>query len=498
MPNVSYVRDDVAKMKVKWDLIKDCLVGQTAVKAGRTKYLPQPNPADTSDENKKRYDQYVERAVFYNVTQRTHAGLVGQVFQTEPVVELPALFDPLVEDTDGAGVSLEQQSKKSLGEVLAFGRCGLMVDYPNTGEVASRQDLIDGKIRPTIILYDPWDIINWRTKTVGAKKLLSLVVLSEQYTLEDDGFEMKMDNQWRVLRLEEETGLYRVEIWREDNGVHQEYEYYYPTDASGNNLREIPFTFIGAVNNDPNVDLPPLYDLAALNVAHYRNSADYEEACYIVGQPTPYLAGLTKDWVEDVLKGQVHLGSRAAIPLPAGGSAGLIQASPNSMPKEAMEAKERQMVALGAKLVEQKSVQRTATEAKQEAASEASVLATCAKNVAAAYRTALTWCGLFLGTTEAAEFDLNTDFEIGRMSAQDRAQLISEWQSGAITFEEMRFNLRRANVAYLDDEEAKDQLEEEMNAGLGAAATRMGLGGQDPNQDPNQDPANQDLNNGQQ
>lgn len=487
MANVSYVRDEVAKMKIKWDLIKDCLIGQNAVKAGREKYLPKPNPTDTSEENRKRYDQYVERAVFYNVTQRTHAGLVGQVFQTDPVAELPSLMDPLVEDTDGAGVSLEQQSKKALGEVLAFGRCGLLVDYPNVGEVASRQDLLDGKVRPTIILYDPWDVINWRTKTIGAKKLLSLVVIAEQYIVEDDGFEMKTDRQWRVLRLEDETGVYKVEIWREENGTFQEYEFYYPTDANGNNLREIPFTFIGAVNNDAAVDQPPLYDLAALNIAHYRNSADYEEACYIVGQPTPYLAGLTKDWVEDVLKGQVHLGSRAAIPLPAGGTAGLIQANPNSMPKEAMEAKERQMVALGAKLVEQRAVQRTATEALQEEAGEVSVLATSAKNVAAGYRTALTWCGLFLGTTEEPEFDLNTDFEINRMNAQERQQLIAEWQSGAITFEEMRFNLRRANVAYLDDEAAKDQLEEEMNSGLGAAATRMGLGKQD----------NQDLNNGE-
>lgn len=470
MANVSYVRDEVAKMKIKWDLIKDCLIGQNAVKAGREKYLPKPNPTDTSEENRKRYDQYVERAVFYNVTQRTHAGLVGQVFQTDPVAELPSLMDPLVEDTDGAGVSLEQQSKKALGEVLAFGRCGLLVDYPNVGEVASRQDLLDGKVRPTIILYDPWDIINWRTKTIGAKKLLSLVVIAEQYIVEDDGFEMKTDRQWRVLRLEDETGVYKVEIWREENGTFQEYEFYYPTDASGNNLREIPFTFIGAVNNDPNVDLSPLYDLATLNIAHYRNSADYEEACYIVGQPTPYLAGLTKDWVEDVLKGQVHLGSRAAIPLPQGGTAGLLQANPNTMPKEAMEAKERQMVALGAKLVEQSSVQRTATEARQEEASEVSVLATCAKNVAAAYRMALTWCGVFLGTDQEPEFDLNTDFEIGRMSAQDRAQLIAEWQAGAIAFEEMRFNLRRANVAYLDDEEAKDAIEEEMASGMGAGA----------------------------
>lgn len=475
MPNVSYVRDEVAKMKGRWDLVRDCLSGQKAIKDGRERYLPRPNPTDFSEENRKRYEQYVERAVFYNVTQRTHAGLVGQVFQQDPIVELPALMEPLLVDADGSGVSLEQQAKKALGEVLAYGRCGLFVDYPNTSQPASRQDLLDGRIRPTILLYDPWDIINWRTKTVGAKKLLSLVVISESYIVEDDGFEAKADRQWRVLRLEEGTGVYRVEIWRETNGAPQEYEYYYPTDASGNYLQEIPFTFVGSVNNDPNVDLPPLYDLAVLNIAHYRNSADYEEACYLVGQPTPYLAGLTKDWVEDVLKGQVHLGSRAAIPLPQGGTAGLLQATPNSMPKEAMEAKERQMVALGAKLVENRGIQRTATEARQDEASEVSILASSAKNVAAAYRTALGWCGVFLGTTEEPEFDLNTDFEIGRMSAQERQQLVAEWQAGAITFEEMRFNLRRANVAYLDDEEAKDQLETAMPAGLGAAAARMGL-----------------------
>lgn len=470
MPNVSYVRDDVAKMKKRWDLVRDCLSGQEAIKAGREKYLPKPNPSDASEENKKRYDQYVERAVFYNVTQRTHAGLVGQVFQQDAIMELPALMDPLKVDVDGAGVTIDQQAKKALGGVLAYGRSGLLVDYPNVGEAASRQDLLDGKVRPTIILYDPWDIINWRTKTAGAKKLLSLVVIAEAYVIEDDGFEMKTDKQWRVLRLEEETGNYRVEIWREENGVHQEYEHYYPTDANGNNLREIPFTFVGAVNNDPAVDLPPLYDLAVLNIAHYRNSADYEEACFIVGQPTPFLAGLTKDWVEDVLKGQVHLGSRGAVPLPQGGTAGLLQANPNTMPKEAMEAKERQMVALGAKLVENKAVQRTATEAEQEEASEASVLATCTKNVASAYQFALSWCGAYLGVTGDAEFDLNTDFMIGRMTAQDRAQLVAEWQAGAIAFEEMRFNLRRANVAYLDDEDAKDAIEQEMASGMGAGA----------------------------
>lgn len=471
MPNVSHVRPEIDTMSHKWGAVRDCLTGQPAIKAARTKYLPQPNAVDTSPENRKRYEQYVERAVFYNVTQRTHAGLVGQVFQRDPTITLPAMMAPLEVDIDGAGVALEQQSKRALGHVLGYGRAGLFVDYPlSVDGPTSRQDLLDGRVRPTVLLYEPWDVINWRTSTVGARKLLSLVVIAETYVEEDDGFEATTRQQWRVLRLE--NGIYRVEIWREDQGKFGEFSHYYPVDASGNNLREIPFTFVGSVNNDVEVDLPPLYDLAALNIAHYRNSADYEEACFIVGQPTPYLAGLSKDWVEDVLKGQVHLGSRAAIPLPAGGTAGLLQASPNTMPKEAMEAKERQMVALGAKLVEQASVQRTATEARQEEASESSVLSSSAKNVSAAYRAALAWCGMFLGTDQEIEFELNTDFDVGRMDAQERAQLIAEWQSGAIAFEEMRFNLRRANVAYLGDEKAKDLLEQEMGAGLGANAVR--------------------------
>jgi hypothetical protein len=62
-----------------------------------------------------------------------------------------------------------------------------------------------------------------------------------------------------------------------------------PKRGDGEAWNYIPFTFVGSVNNDETPDLPPLYDLAVLNVAHYRNSADYEESCYMVGQPTPYL-----------------------------------------------------------------------------------------------------------------------------------------------------------------------------------------------------------------
>ena len=461
MPNVDHEHPLYEELKPAWDQVNDCLKGDRFVKKKKEIYLPKPNPSDVSAENDARYKQYLTRAVFYNVTARTLSGLVGQVFSKNPVVEVPALLDSIIEDSDGSGVSLIQQSKCVLGCVLANGRAGLFVDYPTVEGVATRQDQLDGSIRPNILHYNASSIINWRSERLGAKNRLTLVVLKETHIDSDDGFEEEIVTQYRVLRLVE--GVYQVQIYRESSGSSNSayglVEEFQPTSSSGQTLTEIPFQFIGWENNDENPDLPPLYDLSVLNLAHYRNSADYEEASYIVGQPTPYMTGLDQSWVDDVLQGQVHLGSRAAVPLPEGGSMGLVQAMANSMPKEAMDTKERQMVALGAKLVEQRGVQRTATEAGLENASETSVLASAANNTAEAFRKALNWCMLFVGTTGETEFDLNTDFAIHSLTPQHQQALLSLWQNDVMTWDELRDNLKKADIVTMNNDEARDIIE---------------------------------------
>lgn len=471
MPNVSFVRPELSKLLPMYYLIRDAIAGEPTVKEARTKYLPMPNASDQSKENKARYDAYIARAVFYNVARRTLFGLIGQVFMRDPVVKVPALLNPLVANATGSGINLTQLSKKAVSLNLAYSRAGILVDYPTTeGQGgASVAELEAGKIRPTLYVYAPTEIINWRTIDRGAEEVLSLVVIFETWCVQDDGFEMKNSGQFRVLRLDDE-GYYVHEIWREPNptkadgtkiprGNYQLHEVFKPTDANGNRLDEIPFMFMGSENNDVNPDNPNFYDLASLNMAHYRNSADYEESCYIVGQPTPVLIGLTEEWVNNVLKGTVNFGSRGGIPLPAGADAKLLQAEENTMLKEAMDTKERQMVALGAKLVEQKQVQRTATEAELEAASEGSALSSATKNVSAAFEWALKWAARWIGAGDAGvKFELNTDFDIARMTPDERRQLVEEWQKGAITFEEMRTGLRKAGVATEDDTTAKAKI----------------------------------------
>lgn len=466
MPTVSFVHPKLRPMLDQYDLIRDCLAGETAVKKRRNKYLPMPDAEDTSKDNQVRYNAYLTRAVFYNVAERTQAGLVGQIFLRDPVIKIPSELQPVLDDATGEGVPMVQLANEQCAGGLAFGRGGFYTDYPSTeddnGDTGTtRAELESGDLRPTVRRVEPWDIVNWRVIARGAKIIPSLVVFREDYTVDDDGLETRVKDQWRVLRLVD--GIYQIEIYRNRIiGGKPDIGPIVPVDANGEPFDEIPFAPIGSKTNSFNVDPAPLYALCSINIAHYRNSADYEESVYVCGQPTLAVAGLTEEWVRDILGGRVGLGTRGGLPMPVGGSAQLLQADPNTLAKEAMDQKEAQMLALGAKLVEGSQVQRTATEADIDNVSEASVLTTVADNVSAAVMLSLGWAARFMGVDATGiEYWLNTEFDLVNLTPEERGQLLKEWQSGAITFEEYRDNLRRAGIATLPDAKAKADLAKE-------------------------------------
>ncbi len=490
-PDVSWMRPELAHMLPKYELIRDCLEGSYAIKSrdfallqGRTvppfgidefanigpyavggpyaygitaRYLPQPDPTNKSLENQERYRQYIMRAVFYNVTGRTLESLIGAVFLRAPIIAMPVGIADLEQDMTGGGVSLIQVAKQSVHYVMAYGRLGLLVDYPIANDVITVAQKQTGQFKPTVVLFTPWQVINWRTRSFGSKQKLILVTIMEVAIIADDGFKETTQEQYRVLRLTPNE-VYTVELWRRDNSGGDNYILYQPptapTDANGNTFNEIPFKFIGPEDNDVSVDEPPIYDMADLNIGHYRNSADYEEACYITGQPTLAIGGLTEQWVDTVLKGAVNLGSRAAIVMPEGGKAELLQAEPNNLPGEAMAHKEAQMVALGARLVENKKVQRTATEAGQDESKEQSVLASATANVAQGLVWALQICCAFENvdyTDDTLKCELNTELDLTSLSPEQRKMLLGEWEAGGISFTEYRHNLKRGGIAYQDD-----------------------------------------------
>lgn len=500
--SVEYEKVALQRIKPLYAKIRACIEGSVTVKEGRTNYLPHPDPLTAKDQmGIERYTNYLFRAVFYNITGNTVKGMLGQIFARDPVLKLPAQLEPMAEDVNGSGHSLAQQSRAVTEDVIALGRHGLLADYPRVEGPVSQADIANGVIRPMILNFKPENIINWRESFVGNRRKYTLVVLRDEadsITESEEDFSEDKSEVYRELRLiPDETGTnytYWMRFWSQDEegGPLLAHEWVQPKKADNSPFDEIPFSFVGADNNDSTLDDPPMRDIAELNLAHYVNSADYEESVFMVGQPTPWMAGLTRDWVENVLKGEkIMLGSRVAVKLPVGASMGLLQAQPNGMAKEAMDTKERQMVALGARIVEQREVQRTATEYGGDKATQTSILATISRNVTAAYLKCLKWACDFTGVSyDDVEFELNTDFELARMTPEEVAQIVAAWQTKAISFTEMRFNLKKGGIAYQEDEDMRAEADTDPNAqGLNLDDNpEPGSNGNNPEDNPDDNP----------
>lgn len=490
-PKVDHIREEVVCLLDDYKMVDDFLGGPSVVRKAGEAYLPMPEPVLSTDtETKKskkqaRYSSYKTRAVFYDVTAKTLGALVGQIFAKDTVISLPETMLHLVDDVDNAGTTLEQQAKKVVNLVVGRGRSGLLVDYTNVvalkeakGEPVedeagqpdtevTKADLEKGGMRSKIVHFDHKQIINWRTGVNNGKTVLTLVVLHSRITEEDDGFEEVKGDRWLELRLVD--GFYRMTTWKKGTGgnAFEVESSVQPKDSTGAPFEYIPFYPIGWETNDIEPDTIPLLGIAELAAGLWRNSADYQENVFYTGQSTPWFGNLTTDWVKTAMKDGVRLGAREAVLLPEGGTAGLLTAPANTQVKESMDMLLQQLVALGAKLVEPDGQVKTATEASGDLATANSVLSSSASNVSAAYVEALRTCARFEGVEipedendeDALDFQLNTDFAMSRMTPQERQVLLAEVQGGLLTWKEGRNALKRAGIAYEDDDKAKAEIE---------------------------------------
>ncbi|MDQ8954602.1 DUF4055 domain-containing protein, partial [Acinetobacter rudis] len=122
----------------------------------------------------------------------------------------------------------------------------------------------------------------------------------------------------------------------------------------------------------------------------------FQESVYYMGQPQYYVTGVDWNWFQESRKNGVYVGSKTLMPIPKDGSFGVAQVEPNTLSREAMKDKWQQMKEMGARLVENGSASKTATEAKNDDAVQHSVLSLCTVNINEAISMALRWCAKFV------------------------------------------------------------------------------------------------------
>lgn len=443
-PHPDYIKYISAVTKTR-----DACAGDFEVKIKGETYLPRLQVGDDNS-----YRRYLQRAYYNNVTGRTLEGLVGAIFRKPPEYDLPPELEYLLEGADKHGLSIEQVGKILCYELLQAGRCGILVDYPEVDGALTKAQVDAMGLRATMSLYPSEAIINWREDTGH------LIVLKESYEDEIDEFTIQNKIRYRALSLMD--GVYTVRLF--DEGGMLIGEPRQPRGFDGSTLDFIPFVFAGAYANVPDMQLPPLLDIATVNIAQYINVADYESNLHIHCQGTLFISSdMTVEQFQAGNPNGIVVGGNCGHFLGANGKAELLQMQPSGASREAIQDKLDMMVALGAKLIQSKSGNETAEAARIKASSDASTLDTIVGNASEAIEQALEFATVFMGgNPEQVLFSLNRDFFDSALTAQDVMALIQLADRGDVAQADIRAALRKAGwiAANRTDEILDDEAEE--------------------------------------
>jgi hypothetical protein len=503
-PNVGYVRPELEAKLEEYQTIRDCMEGEYAIKGERSKnYLPDPDPMlDDPVWRDAIYKGYLMRPPWYGVSLRTRNALVGEVFKREPIINLPSGLEILRDDIDGNGVTMIQQMRKSLCEIIDIGRGGLLVDYTATGNtgdgVVTLADVESGNVRPVIVRYNAEDIVNWREMRIGSKTVLSKVVLRETFVAEDDDYEEKLGEQRREFSLEMYEGGMFVNclIWRKLKDAKTGEEEWvkvseFPIiDHSGKAFDEIPFYPFGSEDNNWTMDPCPMSPITCMNLAHFRVSADLYNSAFKMGMPQLKLHGVDKDWIDTQMGGRIITGSNKALLLPAttnGAEAGILVCPENTLITKLIAIIEEQLVSLAAKMVKEGLISKTATQVATEASSETATLTNYANNDSMAYKKALKAAAKFTGDNpDEVYVKLNTQFNFTEADSQRLLAYVTAKDSGTLALEEVRDRLIEEGVATMPYAEFKKAMEsqpdyskkETTSAAGGGAAQEAAMAGE--------------------
>ena len=405
--------------------INDCIEGELTIKGKGEAYLPRPNPIDTSETNYMKYGRYLERGTFIGYLNRVASSLSGLAFVHEPEINIPPGLEAsgFVEDVDGQGTNLIQLAKELTFQTLCFGRCGIWVDYTETDpslELTVEQ-MAELNPRPYFVFAGAQDITQWYL----ADREVRLVIL--KHVIEElDEYSVQQINRYRILQLGE--GGYNVVIYN-DYG-RDVISSSVPTNFQGMPWRHIPFTLIGAQNNTFKVDTPPMLPVSSLNIGHYRNSCDAEWSSFNSGQSQYYITGVDNADIEAMKKASetIFRGASNVWMLGTDASAGVLQSTPNMMPKELMENKVQEIERLSVQLASTGTI-RTASEVLTESLVRNSVLVNSIENVSQGVEKALRDACEFTGDNpDSVVFRLVTDLQEISEQAQD---VVREAVSGA-------------------------------------------------------------------
>jgi len=408
----------------EWQLMRDCMDGEEAIKARGTEYLPMPSGfASQDDSGKAMYAAYANRAQFPEFLAPSVGAMIGIIHGQEWQVEMPTAMEYLYEDSDGNGLPLEAFSRRITRELLVIGSYAVLTDAPAGDGPGTGGN-------PWLRVYRRDKVLNWDSEWW---------VLDES-TMSRDGFVWKQIERYLVLSV---IGAGYVPTLLDENG--NTIKQMQVRARGGGFLPRIPFVIGSAMDLSPRIEAPPLIGVARAAKAFYQLSADYRHQLYMSGQET--LVAINGRGPDYIGAGVVHEmpGSDTMTP-------DLKYVSPTCAGIDAHDAamtRQREAaVQAGARLFEQTAQGAESGEAKKlRYHSETATLTSVAQNSALLLERALKNAAMIMGLPEEdIVVTPPKDLMDRTMSPQDFAALFGVYSEGGMSWDTYFENGQRGGI----------------------------------------------------
>jgi hypothetical protein len=424
-------------MEPHWGLIETLLGGTYKIRKGHRKYLPQePREQDIS------YDARLLRSVLAPYYVRLERMLAGML--TRKPVRLDDVPDVIREqlfDVDLQGNDLQTWLFAASRICIRYGHVGVLVDAPAAGQNG----------RPYWVTYTPREILGFRTELKDGKQELTQLRLAEKIVVPDGLYGEKQVEQVRVLT----PGAF--EIHQKDQKGD-----FIIVDEGRTSLSEIPFSV--AYSNRMGIleSLPPLADIAELNLQHYQVQSDLSNQLHISAVPMLALFGFPAAAEE------ISAGPGEAMALPEGSDARYIEPAGNSYEAQfkQLDRIAEQINALGLASILGSKLSAETAEAKRIDRSQGdSTMMVVAQQMQDMIDNCLRFHAEYMQERTAGSSLVNRDFMGIRLDPQEIQALLQLYTAGTITQETLLLQLEAGEVLG-DDFDVEQEIEATQAGGL--------------------------------
>jgi hypothetical protein len=281
-PGIAWTRQEP-----RWRLIEQLVQGTMGMQAAGRTYLPQQ-----PDEEDDSYAIRLANSICPPYYLRLEQMLAGML--TRKPVRLNSVPDEMQEhflNIDMMGHGLDVFLQNIARKCLRYGHIGILVDFPR-GDEGDDTPVTEFQ-RPYWVPYSPRDILGWKTDVVNGTLKLTEVRLYEELTVPYGTYGEEQVAQVRVLK----PGSF--ELFRYQPSKSRDWEL---ISDGKTNIEEIPFGIAYAQQIAVLESIPPLEEIAWLNLQAYRCRSDQNNILHVAAVPRYNLFGVPAE-VEQVSAG---------------------------------------------------------------------------------------------------------------------------------------------------------------------------------------------------